>query len=67
LGGLEVSRTLARFAIRLLGLLLIISGLGSAAWSIAEDTPELDPASASSAVALLTGAALLAHDKFRQR
>ena len=64
-GEFLVFRTSARFLGRLLGLLLVLSGFGDMAWAISG--PELDPASATSAVALLVGAALLAHDKFRQR
>jgi hypothetical protein len=60
-----VFRPFARLVTRIFGLLLVLSGLGGVAWGIAG--PELDPASASSAIALLVGAALLAHDKFRQR
>ena len=58
-------RSLVRFASRALGLLLVLSGFGGIALAVA--VPEINPASASSAVALLAGAALLAHDKFRRQ
>jgi hypothetical protein len=60
-----VSRSLLRFASRSLGLLLILSGMSSVAMAIPA-TPEIDPASATSALAMLAGAALLARDKFRR-
>jgi hypothetical protein len=47
-----------------LGLVLMLSGIGSVA--AAQVVPEIDPASAASAIALLAGAALMARDKFRQ-
>ena len=50
---------------RTLGLLLMLSGVGSVA-AAATSVPEVDPASASSALALLAGTYLLARDKFRQ-
>jgi hypothetical protein len=64
-GDSQVSRSLLRFASRSLGLLLILSGMSSVA--MAAVVPEVDPASASSALALLVGAALLARDKFRRQ
>jgi hypothetical protein len=60
-----VIRASVRFVSRLAGLLLILTGFGDTAWAIL--VPELDAASASSAIALVVGAALLAHDKFRKR
>jgi hypothetical protein len=50
-----------------LGLMLIVSGLGRIAFGIEPEVPEIDPASASSAIMLLVGAALVARDKFRSR
>jgi hypothetical protein len=60
-----VSRTMIRFTVRVMGLVLVLSGFGAPALAISG--PEIDPASASSAIALLVGAALLAHDKFRSK
>ena len=60
-----MSRSLLRFASRSLGLLLMLSGMSSVAFASA--VPEIDPASATSALALLAGAALLARDKFRRQ
>lgn len=62
-----MSHSLLRFATRSMGLLLILSGLGSVAMAIPVPTPEVDPASATSALALLVGTALLARDKFRRQ
>jgi hypothetical protein len=50
-----------------MGLLLILSGMSSVAMAIPVSTPEVDPASATSALALLVGAVLLARDKFRRQ
>jgi hypothetical protein len=47
-------------------LLLMLSGMSSLAMAIPVG-PEVDPASATSALALLVGAALLARDKFRRQ
>jgi hypothetical protein len=48
--------------------MLLITGLGHVAFGgIEPEVPEIDPASASSAIALLVGAALIARDKFRSR
>jgi hypothetical protein len=58
-------RTAIRFSGRILGLLLLLTGFSSVAFAIVQ-APELDPTSASSAVALLVGAALLAADRFRK-
>jgi len=52
---------------RLLGLLLLVSGMSGVVLAQAGNVPEIDPMSASSAIALLAGAALMARDKFRQR
>ena len=60
-----VIRATARFVSRLSGVMLILTGFGNIA--SAAVVPELDAASASSAIALVVGAALLAHDKFRNR
>jgi hypothetical protein len=65
MGGCSVPSLLARSAGRLLVFALIVSGLSNTAWAI--QAPELDPASASSALALVIGAGLLAYDKLRQR
>jgi hypothetical protein len=65
-GDFQVSRSLLRFASRSLGLLLMLSGMSSLAMAIPVG-PEVDPASATSALALLVGAALLARDKFRRQ
>jgi hypothetical protein len=55
-------------ACRTLGFMLLITGLGHVAFGgIEPEVPEIDPASASSAIALLVGAALIARDKFRSR
>ena len=55
------------FACRTLGLLLMLSGLAGVALAGVppDDVPEIDPASAYSAIALLLGAALIARDKLR--
>lgn len=58
-------RLLTKNAIRALGLVLLLSGIVNVAYAAV--APEIDPASASSAIAIIAGAALLAHDKFRQR
>jgi hypothetical protein len=47
-----------------LGLLLMLSGMSGVAMALA--VPEVDPASSTSALALLAGAAMLARDKFRR-
>ena len=60
----QVSRSLLRLASRSLGLLLLLSGMSGVASAVA--VPEVDPASATSALALLVGAAMLARDKFRR-
>lgn len=57
-------RVTIRFASRVLGLLLILSGISGVA-SAGVVVPEIDPASAASAIALLSGVALMARDKFR--
>jgi hypothetical protein len=51
---------------RCLGLGLLVSGMSGIAFAI-PIAPEVDPASATSAIALLAGAALLARDKFLRR
>jgi hypothetical protein len=66
-GDFQVSRSLLRFATHSLGLLLMLSGMSSLAMAIPASTPEVDPASATSALALLAGAVLLARDKFRRQ
>ena len=50
-------------ACRFLGLALVFTGTASTA--IAFDTPEINPGSATSAIALLTGGVLLLADRFR--
>jgi hypothetical protein len=64
-----VLRATIGFASRTLGLMLMVSGLASIALGgiIETDVPEIDPASATSAIALLVGAALIARDKLRLR
>jgi uncharacterized protein (TIGR03382 family) len=52
---------------RCLGLLLLVSGMATVAFGQVGTTPEIDPASATSALALLTGAALLARDRYLRR
>ncbi len=58
-------RSLLKNSTRALGLVLLLSGLAGAAYAAV--APEIDPASASSAIAIIAGAALLAHDKFRRQ
>jgi uncharacterized protein (TIGR03382 family) len=55
--------SIVRWSTRAAGLALIVSGMASVACAA---VPEVDPASASSALALVVGAALLARDKFRR-
>ena len=54
------------FASRTLGLMLMVSGLASIALGgiIETEVPEIDPASATSAIALLVGAALMCATSF---
>ena len=59
-------RSIIGFASRLGGLLLIFVGPATAAHA-AVAVPEIDPATASGAIALLAGAAMIARDKFRVR
>jgi hypothetical protein len=60
----QVSRSFLRLASRSLGLLLMLSGMSGVAMAVV--APEVDPASATSALALLVGAAMLARDRFRR-
>jgi len=55
---------MVRMMNRALGLLLLMSGMSGVALAQLH-VPEIDPVSASSAIALLAGAALMARDKFR--
>lgn len=59
-------RWLIMFASRAAGLMLVLTGFGAVALAVPAG-PEIDPASASSAIALLVGVALLARDKFRRQ
>ncbi len=52
---------------RCTGLFLLVSGMASVAFAQTGAAPEIDPASAASAVAILAGAALLARDKMLRR
>ena len=50
-------RKFAQVTMPILGMAILILGTTTAAWGV--PVPEIDPASASSAVALIVGAALL--------
>jgi len=57
------------FSWRACGLLLFVAGMASVAFAGIEPVPvpEIDPATASGAIALLAGAAMIARDRFRLR
>ena len=55
-----------RFRMRLLGYVLIFTALGGTAFAQMLTIPEIDPANASSAIALLVGGYLVAVSKSRR-
>jgi hypothetical protein len=55
------------FSSRVVGLVFIVAGTASVAIAGIDPVPEIDPTTASSAIALLAGAAMIARDKFRLR
>lgn len=55
----EEAVKLRRIHLRLLGYMLLLMGMGSAAFGTAVAAPEISPASASSALALVSGVLLV--------
>ena len=60
-------RMVSNWTSRGLGLLLMLSAFAGVAQAQIGHVPEIDPASAASALGLLAGVGLLAHDKFRRK